>query len=58
MSFRNIVIDDILKIFLEIFFNKNLMRQAGFSDEEIESLDERVLAGEVTLDDMSDIAES
>ena len=35
------------------FFNKNLMRQAGFSDEEIESLDERVLAGEVTLDDMS-----
>ena len=39
------------------FFNKNLMRQAGFSDEEIESLDERVLAGEVTLDDMSDIAQ-
>ena len=39
------------------FFNKNLMRQAGFSDEEIESLDERVLAGEVTLDDMSGIAQ-
>ena len=39
------------------FFSKNLMRQAGFSDEEIESLDERVLAGEVTLDDMSGIAQ-
>ena len=39
------------------FFNKNLMRQAGFSDEEIESLDDRVLAGEVTLDDMSGIAQ-
>ena len=39
------------------FFNKNLMRQAGFSDEEIESLDDRVLAGEVTLDDMSSIAQ-
>ncbi len=38
------------------FFNKDLMREAGFSEEEIESLDERVLAGEVTLDDMSDIA--
>ena len=38
------------------FFNKNLMREAGFSDEEIESLDERVLAGEITLDDISDIA--
>ena len=38
------------------FFNKGLMREAGFSDDEIESLDERVLAGEVTLDGISDIA--
>ncbi|MDE0304332.1 MAG: extracellular solute-binding protein [Albidovulum sp.] len=39
------------------FFNKGLMRAAGFSDEEIESLDERVLAGEVTLDGIADIAQ-
>ncbi len=38
------------------FFNKGLMKEAGFSEEEIESLDERVLAGEVTLDGISDIA--
>ncbi len=38
------------------FFNKNLMSQAGFDDEFIEGLDERVLAGEVTMDGMSDIA--
>jgi inositol-phosphate transport system substrate-binding protein len=38
------------------FFNKNLMREAGYDDEFIDSLDDRVLAGEVTLDDMSDIA--
>jgi inositol-phosphate transport system substrate-binding protein len=39
------------------FFNKNLMREAGYDDEFIESLDERVLAGEVTMDGMSDIAQ-
>ncbi len=38
------------------FYNKGLMRQAGYDDAFIESLDERVMAGEVTLDDMSDIA--
>ena len=38
------------------FFNKNLMREAGFDDEFIESLDERVLAGEVTMAGISDIA--
>ena len=38
------------------FFNKNLMREAGYDDEFIESLDDRVLAGEVTLDDMTEIA--
>ncbi len=38
------------------FFNKNLMREAGFDDAFIENLDDQVLAGEVTLDDISDIA--
>jgi inositol-phosphate transport system substrate-binding protein len=38
------------------FFNKNLLREAGYDDEFIDSLDDRVLAGEVTMDDMSEIA--
>ena len=38
------------------FFSKTLMREAGFDDEFIESLDERVLAGEVTMDGIADIA--
>ncbi len=38
------------------FFNKDLMRKAGYDDDFIESLDDRVMAGEVTLDDMTDIA--
>lgn len=38
------------------FYNKKLMREAGFDDEFIESLDERVMAGEVTMDGMSEIA--
>ena len=38
------------------FFNKGLMRDAGFDDDFIESLDQRVLDGEVTLDQLSDIA--
>ncbi len=39
------------------FFNKNLMRDAGFDDDFIESLDDRVMAGEVTMDDISGIAQ-
>lgn len=38
------------------FYSKGLMRDAGYDDAFIESLDERVMAGEVTMDDMSDIA--
>ncbi|MFQ5623019.1 MAG: ABC transporter substrate-binding protein [Paracoccaceae bacterium] len=38
------------------FYNKDLMRKAGYDDAFIESLPDRVLAGEITLDDMSDIA--
>jgi len=38
------------------FFNKDLMRQAGFTDDFIEGLSGRVLAGELSLDDISDIA--
>ena len=38
------------------FYNKNLMREAGYDEEFIENLDERVLAGEVTMDGISDIA--
>ncbi len=38
------------------FYNKGLMRDAGYDEDFIESLDERVMAGEVTMDDMSDIA--
>ena len=39
------------------FYNKNLMREAGFDDEFIESLDERVMAAEVTMDGIADIAQ-
>jgi inositol-phosphate transport system substrate-binding protein len=38
------------------FYNKKLLRDAGYDDAFIESLPDRVLAGEVTLDDLSDIA--
>ena len=38
------------------FYNKKLMREAGLDNAFIDSLPERVLAGEVTLDDLSDIA--
>ncbi len=38
------------------FFNKNLMREAGFDEEFIESLDDRVMAGEVTMDGIADVA--
>lgn len=39
------------------FYNKKLLRQAGFDDAFIESMPDRVLAGEITLDDLSDIAQ-
>ena len=39
------------------FFNKTLLREAGFDDEFIESLDERVMNAEVTMDDLSGIAQ-
>ena len=38
------------------FYNKKLMREAGLDNAFIDSLPDRVLAGEVTLDDLSDIA--
>lgn len=38
------------------FFNKDLMRAAGYDDAFIEGLDEEVMAGNVTLDDMTAIA--
>ena len=38
------------------FFNKELMREAGYDDAFIESLDEKVMAGEVTMDDISEVA--
>ncbi len=38
------------------FYNKGLMRDAGYDEAFIEGLDEAVLAGDVTLDDLSDIA--
>ncbi len=38
------------------FYNKKLMREAGYDDAFIDGLPDRVLAGEVTLDGISDIA--
>ncbi len=38
------------------FYNKKLMREAGLDDALIDGLPDRVLAGEVTLDDLSNIA--
>jgi inositol-phosphate transport system substrate-binding protein len=38
------------------FYNKNLLREAGFDDVFIESMPDRVLAGEIVLDDLSAIA--
>lgn len=38
------------------FYNKELLREAGYDEEFIESLPDRVLAGEVTMDDLSAIA--
>jgi inositol-phosphate transport system substrate-binding protein len=38
------------------FYNKKLMREAGLDNAFIDSLPDRVLAGEVTLDDLSNIA--
>jgi inositol-phosphate transport system substrate-binding protein len=39
------------------YYSKSLLRELGWSDEEIESLDERVAAGEFTWQDMFDVAE-
>jgi inositol-phosphate transport system substrate-binding protein len=38
------------------FYNKRLLREAGYDDAFIESLPDRVLAGEVTMDGLSEIA--
>ena len=38
------------------FYNKKLMRQAGISEDDIESLPQRVLDGEFTLADLSALA--
>jgi inositol-phosphate transport system substrate-binding protein len=38
------------------FYNKNLLREAGYDDEFISSLPERAMAGEVTMDGVIDIA--
>jgi inositol-phosphate transport system substrate-binding protein len=39
------------------FYNKQLLREAGYDDAFIEGLPDRVLAGEVTMDDLSAIAQ-
>ena len=38
------------------FYNKELLREAGYDEEFIDSLPEQVLAGEVTMDDIAEIA--
>jgi inositol-phosphate transport system substrate-binding protein len=38
------------------FYNKKLLRKAGFDNNFIESMPERTLAGELTMDDLIDIA--
>jgi Bacterial extracellular solute-binding protein. len=40
-----------------VYYNKDLLRQLGWSDEEIGSLPERVKKGEFTIDDMTRVAE-
>ncbi|MCI0395625.1 MAG: extracellular solute-binding protein [Chloroflexi bacterium] len=40
-----------------LFYSKTLLRELGWSDEEIESLDERIASGEFTWEDMLDTAE-
>lgn len=39
-----------------MYYSKTLLRELGWSEEEIESLDERVAAGEFTFQDMLDTA--
>jgi inositol-phosphate transport system substrate-binding protein len=39
------------------FYNKKLLREAGFDEAFIESMPDRVLAGEMTLDDISAVAQ-
>lgn len=40
-----------------VYYSKNILREIGWSDEEIESLPEKVREGEFTLDDLMDTAE-
>lgn len=40
-----------------MYYSKILLRKLGWSDEEIENLDDRVYAGEFTWQDMYDVAE-
>ncbi|MBS1253096.1 MAG: Maltose-binding periplasmic protein [Anaerolineales bacterium] len=40
-----------------MYYSKILLKELGWSDEEVESLDERVAAGEFTWQDMFDVAE-
>ena len=39
-----------------MYYSKTLLRELGWSDDEIESLDERVASGEYTFQDMLDTA--
>lgn len=39
-----------------MYYSKTLLRELGWSDDEIESLDERIVAGEFTFQDMLDTA--
>jgi inositol-phosphate transport system substrate-binding protein len=38
------------------FYNKNLLREAGYDDEFIEALPERTLSGDLTMDELMEIA--
>lgn len=40
------------------FYNKNLLRQAGYDDAFIEALPERTTSGDLTMDELIDIAKS
>ncbi|RME79366.1 MAG: extracellular solute-binding protein [Chloroflexi bacterium] len=40
-----------------MYYSKLLLKKLGWSDEEIENLDDRVYAGEFTLQDMFDVAQ-
>ena len=40
-----------------VYYNKDMLRELGWSDEEIDSLSEQVKNGEFTLEDMTKLAE-